>query len=448
MPGCTLPRSATITTSAANRSGASEGIGRERPAADLLHAVEDHLDADRRAAAPRPDRPDDGDDVRLRVRRPTPDDGIVGDDRLEWRGRPEALVACADDVIVAVQQDGRRTRRGSDLGEHGGRGVRQLDGLRRTTRPAQEPHHGSCASRQRPVARRRIAAHRHRRHRDQADEVLGQVGQQIAHLATQPGILGHWAASFFPRAWSERSHRHAWGLAARRHGRSRLVRMDRPPPAGGDRRICLEEIGRPRGTGHRRTVPGRIETFCKSRGVSVNLRHRLSSSTFGDHSRALVNRRKRRRALRRGAPAPTAWPEEPAGLPAGVVVPRAVARLLAGRHHGDRRALEHRRWNLGVGRVGNCAPPARPPARCRDPTAGLPGVTRRTSRTCRRGSPRDGPAHSARRAHRRDLRPSRRPDGGRFGAPGSGPAGSGRGAAAAGAAPTGTAAAGACCWRA
>jgi hypothetical protein len=89
----------------------------------LLLPLDQHLDADRRPALERTQGTDVGDHAGLVVGDPAPVDGAVALGRLERRGFPQPLVACRLDVVVAVQENGRRAGGPRDLAGEDRRGV-------------------------------------------------------------------------------------------------------------------------------------------------------------------------------------------------------------------------------------------------------------------------------------------------------------------------------------
>ena len=124
-PGRMLPMSPT-TIASGEQLGPGGGNVVKR-AARLLLALDHELDPDRRLALPGAQRADVHEDVRLRVRRAAPVDRAVALGRLERRRLPLRLVARGDDVVVPVQEHGRRALRRRDLADDDRRRVRQLE---------------------------------------------------------------------------------------------------------------------------------------------------------------------------------------------------------------------------------------------------------------------------------------------------------------------------------
>jgi hypothetical protein len=166
---------------AAKRLGVRGRVGRQCAAADLLLALDDDLDADRRPALPRAQRSDVGHDVRLGVRSPAAEDravALVGHER----GRaPQRLVAGRHDVVMRVQQHRRGAVGRRDLARDHRRGVGQLE-------RAKVLHAGVAQQldRQRVgvedrLARLGIADRRDRGDGHQARQVGPQRGHQLRH---------------------------------------------------------------------------------------------------------------------------------------------------------------------------------------------------------------------------------------------------------------------------
>jgi hypothetical protein len=134
-------------------------IGRER-AADLLLALDHDLDPDRGPPTPGAQGADVHEDVRLRVGRAAAEDRPVALGRLERRRLPLRLVADRDDVVVPVEEDGRRSVGGGDLADDHRRGVGQLEELellhtesRRSSETASRPRAAPGGSRAETRAR-------------------------------------------------------------------------------------------------------------------------------------------------------------------------------------------------------------------------------------------------------------------------------------------------------
>ena len=86
----------------------------------LLGALGDHLDADRQLVPERPQGGEVGDDVALAVGRAAPvPAAVLALGQLEGRGLPLLLGERRDDVVVAVEEDGRGARRGGTMPDHG-----------------------------------------------------------------------------------------------------------------------------------------------------------------------------------------------------------------------------------------------------------------------------------------------------------------------------------------
>ena len=115
-PGRTLPMSPITIASAANSSGRSGGKVRERTPTSSMPFDHD-LDPDRRLPVPGPQRADVHQDVRLRVGGAAAVDRPVALGRLERRRLPLGLVADRHDVVVAVEQNGRRAVGSGDLAQ-------------------------------------------------------------------------------------------------------------------------------------------------------------------------------------------------------------------------------------------------------------------------------------------------------------------------------------------
>ncbi len=105
---------------------------REVRRADLLLAFDEHLDVDRRRVSEGAERPEVNRDPGLVVRSAATVDAAAALNRLERRGRPGALVPRRLDVVVRVEEHGRRRRRARHLPEDGRRAavnLKQLDSL-------------------------------------------------------------------------------------------------------------------------------------------------------------------------------------------------------------------------------------------------------------------------------------------------------------------------------
>ena len=138
-----IPRSATVSVGTPGPHAAHVGdqhrvraehlgipgrVGVER-AADLLLALDHELDADRRLAVERAQRADVHHHVGLGVRAAAAVERAVALGRLERRRAPQRLVAGGHDVVVRVQQHGRRAGRRRDLADDDRRGVGQRERL-------------------------------------------------------------------------------------------------------------------------------------------------------------------------------------------------------------------------------------------------------------------------------------------------------------------------------
>ena len=125
-------------------------------------------------------------DVRLGVGRAAPEDRPVALGRLEGRRRPKLLVTGGNDVVVAVEEHGRRTLGRRDLARDDRSRAGQVD------RPevldacvAQELDDGVVRLEERGMRVLREAPLRERRDRDEPREVLLQLRHLLADAACQ-----------------------------------------------------------------------------------------------------------------------------------------------------------------------------------------------------------------------------------------------------------------------
>ena len=174
-PGRTLPMSPITIASQREQLGMRRRVGVQRAAADLLLALDHDLDPDRRLAVPRAQRADVADHVGLGVRRAAAVERAVALGRLPRRRGPQRLVAGRDDVVVAVEQHGRRARRRRDLADDRGRGPRQLErGDVLHAGVAQQLRDELVGLAEGRVGRLRVTGGGDRRDRRQPDQVLRQ----------------------------------------------------------------------------------------------------------------------------------------------------------------------------------------------------------------------------------------------------------------------------------
>ena len=131
------------------------------------------------------------DDVRLRVRGAASVERSVALGQLVGRGVPLLLVACGDDVVVPVEQDGGRAFRSGDLADHDRRRVRQLERMDVLDPGALEQlDDGVPAREELRVRLGRVARCRHRRDRDEACQVRFSSGISDAIASLVGGLNG------------------------------------------------------------------------------------------------------------------------------------------------------------------------------------------------------------------------------------------------------------------
>ena len=117
-PMSQLPESAITMTSALSSLAVlaqqrGEGVG-----ADLLLALDEHRDADRQVVAVHPQRAEVGRDPGLVVGGAARVQAAVALGRLERRGVPLGVVVLGLDVVVGVEQHGRRALRAPLVRDH------------------------------------------------------------------------------------------------------------------------------------------------------------------------------------------------------------------------------------------------------------------------------------------------------------------------------------------
>ncbi len=108
------------------RLGVLRWVAVER-ASHLLLPLDHEPDPDRRLSVPGAERADVRDDVRLGVRAAPPEHRAVALAGLERRRRPERLVPCGHDVVVAVEEHGRSARRRRDPARYHRGGIGQRE---------------------------------------------------------------------------------------------------------------------------------------------------------------------------------------------------------------------------------------------------------------------------------------------------------------------------------
>ena len=242
------------------------GIGRRvrvERAADLLLALDDELDADRRTAVPGAERTDVRDHVRLRVGRATTEERTVALDRLERRRGPQRFVATGDDVVMRVEENGRgAVGHGNRTGDDG-RSVGQAQSLELVT-PAlrRSSTTRSCASSSGSDGRG--AGNRDRRNAGKPDEVRRKLRHQgpnlrlnrssrLTHQDSKPTPTGRESHdNHLPRPGRDRGGVRLGPAAGRGRGdrRGALALGDRRPRP----RPVPRRVRRPGGDLHRRAV--------------------------------------------------------------------------------------------------------------------------------------------------------------------------------------------------
>jgi hypothetical protein len=118
-----LAASAITITSQASASRCSRRNAGQRGRAGLLLALDEQRDPDRRAAVERAQRGEVGHDARLVVGGAARVEATVALGGLERRRRPQLVAAGRLDVVVGVEQHGRRGGRRGPAGQDGGRAV-------------------------------------------------------------------------------------------------------------------------------------------------------------------------------------------------------------------------------------------------------------------------------------------------------------------------------------
>ncbi len=107
-------------------AGVRRYVGLQSAGALLLRALHDQLEADRQVVAEGPQRGEVHDDVALAVGGAAPVPAAVALGELERRGGPGGVVERRLDVVVGVEQDGRRAGRRRAVAHHGVAAVRGL----------------------------------------------------------------------------------------------------------------------------------------------------------------------------------------------------------------------------------------------------------------------------------------------------------------------------------
>lgn len=190
-------------------------------APDFLLPFDDDLYPDGRLAVPGTERADVDEEVRLRVGGAAAVDRAVALARLERRRLPELLVARGHDVVVAVQEHGRRAGRPGDLaGEHRRR-AREIEPSQRRPHALEQRAHRLVRLEDRAVRVLGEPPLGQGRDGDEARELILQLRHQRRHRFAGRALRDHGGTS-----------EETWLTAAYATGCAQVARLYRPRAVG------------------------------------------------------------------------------------------------------------------------------------------------------------------------------------------------------------------------